>query len=180
MRITASFVASRPVLALPLVAVLSASALIFVIVGIWLVAGVIDMRSERPRLEARLARISEQISSVAPHDPLPPASNLESMRQRVYTLNKLSGVHGWSTPQLLAWLEGQIPESVHLVSLHHKPRDGEALLVAESYSAEALTNFLLRLEKEPHFSEVLLSKQGTRSAPGSNAVQFEIRLRWKS
>ena len=45
---------------------------------------------------------------------------------------------------------------------------------------EALTAFLLRLEKEPRFAEVLLSRQGARGAPGAGAVQFEIRVRWKS
>jgi hypothetical protein len=86
-------------------------------------------------------------------------------------------MRGWSTPQLLAWLGRQLPENVYLVSMYHRPREGEALLVAESPSAEALTGFLLRLEKEPRFAEVLLSKQGVRSA---GTVQFEIRVRWKS
>ncbi|HZO01030.1 MAG TPA: PilN domain-containing protein, partial [Burkholderiales bacterium] len=73
-----------------------------------------------------------------------------------------------------------LPENVHLVSLQHRAREGEALLVAESPSAEALTAFLLRLEREARFDEVLLSKQGTANAPGASAVQFEIRVRWKS
>ena len=80
--------------------------------------------------------------------------------------NKVSGIRGWGTPRLLGWLGGQLPDNVYLVSLAHKPREGEALLVAESASAEALTAFLLRLEKEPRFAEVLLAKQGARARPG--------------
>jgi hypothetical protein len=102
------------------------------------------------------------------------------MRQRVYALNKLSGLRGWGTPQLLAWLAERLPRNVNLVSLHHKPREGEALLVAESPSAESLTGFLLQLEEEPRFAEVLLSRQGTRGARGAAIVQFEIRVRWKA
>jgi hypothetical protein len=127
-----------------------------------------------------LARIEERLAPAAPREALPPASELDSLRQRVQALNKLSGMRGWSTPQLLAWLGAQLPDNVYLVSLHHKPREGEALLVAESTSAESLTGFLLRLEKEPRFAEVLLSKQGVRGAEGAGAVQFEIRVRWQS
>jgi hypothetical protein len=138
------------------------------------------MRAERPRLEARLARVEAQAARAAPRAALPPSAELASLRERVHALNKLSGLRGWSTPQLLDWLGAKLPDNVHLVSLHHRPREGEALLVAESPSAEALTGFLLRLEKEPRFDEVLLSKQGTVGAPGTGAVQFAIRVRWKA
>lgn len=180
MKITANFCNTRPRLALPLVAILWAMSLMFVVFAGWLTASIVEIRAEQPRLEARLARLNEQVAAIAPHAPLPPLSDLESLRQRVSALNKLSGMRGWSTLELLGWLEGKLPENVYLVSLHHKPREGEALLVAESASAEALTGFLLRLEKELRTAEVLLSKQGTRSAPGIAAVQFEIRVRWKS
>jgi hypothetical protein len=180
MRITANFPAARPRLTLPLVAALWASTLTFGIAAGWLTVSIFEMRAERPRLESRLARVEEQLAAAAPSEPLPPPSELEALRQRVYALNKLSGTRGWGTPQLLGWLAGQLPENVYLVSLHHKPREGEVLLVAESPSAEALTGFLLRLEKEPRFAEVLLSRQGSRGTPGAGAVQFEIRVRWKS
>ena len=177
MRITAHFSVTRPRLALPLAAVLWISALVFAVLAGGFAMNVFDMRSERPRLESRLARVEEQLAAAAPSQPLPPPAELESLRRRVSALNRLSGMRGWSTPQLLGWLGRQLPENVYLVSLHHKPREGEGLLVAESSSAEALTGFLLRLEKEPRFAEVLLSKQGVR---GAGAVQFEIHVRWKS
>ena len=129
--------------------------------------------------QARLARVEEQLAAVSPQDALP-AAELESLHRRIQALNKVSGIRGWSTPRLLGWLGGQLPDNVYLVSLAHKPREGEALLVAASPSAEALTAFLLRLEKEPRFAEVLLAKQGARGAPGAAAVQFEIRIRWKT
>lgn len=180
MRMTGSFISSRPRLALPLTATLWTASVVFLVVAVWFAISIFDIRSERPRLESRLARLNEQLSATASRVTLPPTQELESLRQRVTAFNKLSGMRGWTTPQLLTWLETQLPEKVYLMSLHHKPREGEALLVAESLSTEALTGFLLRLEKEPRFAEVLLSKQGTRSAPGQSAVQFEIRVRWKS
>lgn len=179
MKITASFIPARPRLALPLAAALWGCALASALAACWFALAALDLRAERPRLEARLARAEEQLSA-ASRDPLPAPAELDSLRRRVQTLNKLSGMRGWGTPQLLGWLGGQLPDNVYLVSLAHRPRDGEALLVAESPSAEALTAFLLRLEKEPGFAEVLLARQGARGAPGAAAVQFEIRIRWKA
>ena len=180
MRISAHLSSNRPRLARPLAALLWASALGFAGLAAWLAMDRFDIRAERPRLEARLARVQEQLSATASGEPLPAAAEMEALRERVQALNKVSGLRGWGTPQLLGWLGNQLPDNVYLVSLAHKPRDGEALLVAESPSAEALTRFLLRLEKEPGFAEVLLSKQGARGGPGAAAVQFEIRIRWKS
>jgi hypothetical protein len=178
MRISAHLSSHRPRLALPLAALLWASSLGFVALAAWLAMDGFDLRAERPRLEARLARVQEQLSAAAGGEPLPAAAEMDALRTRVQALNKVSGVRGWGTPQLLGWLGTQLPDNVYLVSLAHKPRDGEALLIAQSPSAEALTGFLLRLEKEPGFAEVLLSKQGARGEPGAAAVQFEIRVRW--
>ena len=187
MRITASFVDGRPRLAPALAVTLWAVAAAFGIAAGWLALSVAELRAEHPQLVARLARLEAQLAA-APRDTLPPRAELEALRQRVQTLNKLAGLRGWTTPQLLGWLGGELPDNVYLVSVHHKPREGEALLVAESPSAEALTMFLLRLEREPRFAEVLLSRQGTAGAAagaalgtaGSGLVQFEIRVRWKA
>jgi len=186
MRITASFPSARPRLTGFTVAGSWLAALALALAAAWLLLAAFDMRAERPRLEARLKRVDEQLAAAKPRHDLPAGAELESMRQRVSALNRLSGMRGWATPQLLAWLGEQLPDNVYLVSLNHRPREGEAQLVAESHSAESLTAFLLRLEREPRFSEVLLSRQGARGvqaaggAPGPSAIQFEIRLRWKS
>ena len=178
MRISADFLGARPRLAAPLAIGLWAAALAFAALAAVLAQRLGELREERPRLELRLERVQAQAAAGAPKSALPGAAELESLRQRVQALNKLSGLRGWSTPQLLAWLGGKLPDNVYLKSLHHKPREGEAQLVAASASAEALTSFLLRLEKEPRFAEVLLSKQGAGGAPGAVEVQFDIRVRW--
>lgn len=179
MKISADFLDARPRLARPLAGALWGLALAGALGAAWLAAEVIEMRDARPQLEARLARLDAQAAS-APRAELPPPVELAALRERVHALNKLSGLRGWSTTQLLDWLGPRLPENVHLVSLQHRAREGEALLVAESPSAEALTAFLLRLEREARFDEVLLSKQGTANTPGASGVQFEIRVRWKS
>ena len=179
MKIHADFLDARPRLARPLAAILWTLASACAIGAGFLVSSLWEMREERPQLEARLARLEAQ-AAAAPRTGGPAMHELVALRERVQTLNKVAGVRGWSTPQLLDWLGARLPDNVHLVSLQHRPREGEALLVAESASAEALTGFLLRLESERRLDEVLLSKQGTVGNAGHAAVQFEIRIRWKS
>ena len=176
MRIRADFLDARPRLARPLAAGLWAAALALAALAAALALQAAELRQERPRLALRLERAQAQAAAAAPRMPPPPAAQLAALRERVQALNKLSGLRGWSTPQLLAWLGTRLPDNVYLASLHHKPREGEAQLVAASASAESLTGFLLRLEQEPRFAEVLLSKQG---AGGAGEVQFDIRVRWR-
>jgi membrane protein YqaA with SNARE-associated domain len=187
MKITATFVHGRPRFAGVLAASLWTVAAAFAVAAGWLALSVAELHAEHPQLVARLARLEAQLAA-APREALPPRAELEALRRRVQALNKLAGLRGWTTPQLLGWLGGELPDNVYLVSVHHKPREGEALLVAESPSAEALTTFLLRLEREPRFAEVLLSRQGAAGAAVGAAVgtssgglvQFEIRVRWKA
>ena len=179
MRLTANLLSAPSRLATPLAASLWLTSAGLVTLAVVLAVDVAGMRAEQPRLEERLVRLDAQVQAATPAAGIPPDTELETLRRRVSALNGLAGVRGWSTVQLLAWLEPRLPDNVQIASLHHKPRDGEVLLVAESGSAEALTAFLLKLEKEPQFSEVLLSKQGARSAPGATGLQFEVRVRQK-
>ena len=179
MRISASLLGSRAPLALPLAALLWSLAAILAIVALVLVAAALEMRAERPRLEQQRARVDEQLQAAAPGNTRVPAAELAAMRQRVSALNAFASTRGVSTLRILNWLERHMPDNVHLASLHHKPREGELLLVAEAPSAEAFTAFLRIIEKEPWFSEVLLSKQAVRSQPGGG-LQFELRVRFKS
>lgn len=147
---------------------------------LWLVADTLELRSKLPMMARRLSILQRQYDA-APKRPLPSEAQLSGMRDRVHMINNMSGVRGWTTSQLLGWLEHNLPRDVHLVALHHKAKEGEALLTAEAGSATALTGFLAELEKEPAFSEVLLSKQSTHTSEGSSSsVQFEIKLRLRS
>lgn len=179
MKISANLATSRHRLAQPLAVGLWLFSLSLSVVAVMLITETIEIRAEQPRYQTQLRQLDEQIRAVARHEPIPPTMELEAMRRRVAALNALSGTRGWDTSQLLTWFESQLPNNVYISSLHHKPREGEILLIAESLDAEALTAFLLKLENEEAFSEVLLSKQGVRSNPGSSALQFEVRIQQK-
>jgi hypothetical protein len=179
MRIAVSLSATRPRLMLPLAAVVWTLGFVLLFAALLLLVLAVETNAEKPMLETRLARLNEQLSAVRSTQTLPVDAELKSMRQRVNAFNAIAGAKGMASAQLLKWLESELPEKAYLVSLHHRPRDGEALMVVEATTAEPLTAFLLRLEKEPRFQEVLLNKQGTRKAPGVAAVQFEIRIKEK-
>ena len=179
MRINATFIKAPGAVVPTLVAAWTIAALLACACA-WLVADTLELRSQLP-LTARRLGILQRQSTATPKTPLPSQAQLSGMRDRVHAINNLSGARGWTTAQLLSWLEHNLPREVHLVALHHKAKEGEALLTAEAANAAALTGFLAGLEKEPAFSEVLLSKQSTHTAEGSTpAVQFEIKLRLRS
>jgi hypothetical protein len=136
-------------------------------------------RSDIPAALRRLSVLEPQLAA-AKNNQLPPAGDLAAMRQRVGALNAISGPRGATSTALLAWLEQHLPGDVALASLQYRARDGEVVLVAESAGAETLTKFLLRLETEPRFTDVMLTRQGARGQDKAGGVQFEIRLRMRS
>lgn len=178
MKITTNFVASPTRLVRPVAAVLWGLAGLMTAVALWLAHAAIDARHEIPALQERLAQLEQRQREIATPER-PPAAELQGLKQRVTALNTLSGNQGGSVTTLLADLEQWLPNPVWLVSLHDRVKNGEVLLVVESESVEPLTAFLLRLEQQPRFSEVMLVRQTPRQAP-RRSVQFEIRLKERS
>jgi len=148
---------------------------------LWLATDWLSAREELPVLEQQLANLVNRPDR-EPRDPQQILSDaqLGAMIAAVAELNRMSVVRGLTAAQLFDRLEAELPSEVYLVSLHHKARDGEALVIAEAANTAALTKFLLKLESEQDFSEVLLNKQSTRSVGVEQAVQFEVRLRFRS
>lgn len=134
-----------------------------------------EMSAMRERLATTEARLAEATATAA----FVPPGELAAVRDRVAAVNTLAGVRGWPAPVMLARLEVLLPSNAFLVSLVHKLRDGELQLVAESESVDALTAFLQKLEREPHFAEVMLVRQTQRGSREARGIQFEIRLKEK-
>lgn len=139
------------------------------------------LRAQRPVDEARLSQLQAQKTLAAREASLPPKAELEAMARRVQAVNAIAGTRGLDSSELLIWFERRLPDDVQLVRLHHRAREGETHLVAESAATEALAKLLRELEQEPRFAEVLLARQGTRNVQGrAAAVQFEIRVKHKT
>lgn len=177
MKLSTSFVTPVARVVIPMVAGLWAAALAMVIVAVLLVQQAWTMRQQVPEMRDRLAQIDVRMDELKAKDSGPSIVELEGIKQRVMAINALTGIRGWPAPIMLAQLEQMLPDSVYLVSLNHKLKDGEVHLLAESRDAVALTGFLKRLEKEPHFSEVMLVRQAQRDSQGNHAIQFQVRLK---
>jgi hypothetical protein len=151
-------------------------ALIFLGLTVWFVVDGRHLRMERIDLNQRSAELDEKVAAL-PAEPLPAHAELVRLRERVGRVNDLSGLRGWPLPALLARLESWLPDRAYLVQIHHRPAVGEVQMTVESDSAETLTALLVKLQKEPHFSEVLLTKQAQRDGRGGKRIQFELRLK---
>lgn len=179
MKITTNFVPSVMRLVLPMAGILWGLVGALMAVGLWQAHAVIGARDEIPALRARLAQFEAcQRELTTPERP-PPVAEIEDLKRRVAALNALSGSRGRSVTSLLKDIEGWLPDQAWLVSIHDRRKEGEVLMVAESVSVEPLTVFLLRLEQQSRFSEVLLVKQTPQGAE-RKTVQFEIRLKERS
>lgn len=125
----------------------------------------------------RLAQLEARRAALGERPQLPPGPAMAALRERVASINALSIGNGRRLVPLLALFEELLPADAWLVSLSHKARDGEVILVAEAERAEQLTQFLLNLEKSSRFSEVLLLRQAPFGVEGRRTVQFELRLK---
>jgi hypothetical protein len=148
----------------------------------WFAVDAMATREGLPILTRRLSNLEREhrLLSAGTSRSLPAAADLRAMRSRVSRLNTVSIVRGWSSAEVLSWLESHMSADVRLVSFHHKAREAEVLLVAEADNAAVLTAFLSGLEREPRFAEVLLSKQASRTQQNGQSVQFEIKVRLKA
>lgn len=149
-----------------------------VVIATLLYASARQVSAELPALEEQFSRYRSRETSMP--GVLPPHDKLVALQSQVLALNGLTGTAGQSLPLLLARLEKLIPDRVWLVSLQYRAREGETKLVAEADRAELLTEFMDRLDRSGHFSQVLLTRQAQRSEDAKHAIQFEIQLREKS
>jgi hypothetical protein len=148
------------------------------IISIWFAVDAVDLKKNKPSLEAQLAKLNSQRSEIAANK-LPPQAELDNLKQRVALINALSGNLGWPFPVLLVKLEQLLPDYAYLIQIHHRLDTGEIQMTVESESAETLTAFLVKLQKEEHFNEVLLTKQAQRAGQGRKRIQFELRVKEK-
>ena len=143
----------------------------------WLMFDAFERRGEMPELRERLAQLVSRQQQAEARNKLPPAAELEAVKRRVAALNGLLPAQTHSVFSLLDDLEELVPDRVWLSAVLYRPRAAEVRIVAESESAEALTGFLLGLEKAARFSEVMLTRQAQQGARERRTVQFELRLK---
>ena len=178
MKITTNFSSPAGRLIPYLTGTLVLSSAVVVVVSIVLLASTRQISAELPILEEQIAHYRGR-EIPKPVDLLP-QDKLVALRTQVQVLNRLTGSAGQALPLLLAHLEKLIPDGVWLVNLQYRAQEGETKLVAEADRTELLTEFMGKLDRSGHFSQVLLTRQAQRSEGAKHAIQFEIQLRGKS
>jgi len=146
-------------------------------IGIWLVVDVTQMKNERPALEQQLADLDHRREALVITEELPATESMASLKQRVAVINLLAGGQGSTVSAVLARLEQLLPDQAYLVSVNYRRRGGEINIVAESQGVDVLTRFLVALENDESFAEVLLKKQTQRRIGNRAVVQFDLRLK---
>jgi Fimbrial assembly protein (PilN) len=174
MKITTNFVRPAQRMVAPVAAAMWAAAALLAAGAAWLAHDAAGLRGDLPPLRTRLERVDAQKPVAAA--PLPPARELAETRDKVARINAAAQTRGAPTLALLADMEKQLPPDAWLTSIHHRATEGEVQLVAAATRADPLSEFLLRLERDPLFEEVMLLREV--QAGGSRAgVQYEIRLK---
>ena len=176
MKISTNFALSRHRLAPVVAGVIWTVAFAFIVAGVWMLIVAAAVRQELPELRDRLIQL-ERRALPSQAERLPPVAEATALRQRVAAVNARVLARGRPLTAILARLETLLPDQAYLVSMQRRVREGEMLLVAEADSAESLTAFLLKLEKDPWFSEVLLTRQAPQALGGRKVVQFELRVK---
>lgn len=146
----------------------------------WLIDDAAELRGELPQLRLRFERIETDGSVVATQQYMPSAQALAETRERVAKINAAAQTKGLPTSTLLTELEKQLPPAAWLTSFHHRAAEGEVLLVASAANADPLSAFLLKLERNPLFDQVMLMRELHPTGAGQPGVQFEIRLKVRS
>ncbi len=177
MRIPTNFV--RPVqrVVAPVAAAMWVVAIIFLAGTAWLVGDAAGLRGDLPQLRTRLERVEAQKPVAAA--PLPPTQQLAEMREWVARINAAAQTRGVPTLALLADLEKQLPPDAWLTKIRHRAAEGDVQLVAVAWRADPLSEFLLRLERDPLFEEVMLLRE-VQAGGAKAGVQYEIRLKVRS
>ena len=146
----------------------------------WLLGEAAELRKDLPQLRQRLERVEKGNIAVAAKKQLPPAQDLADTRKRVAKINSATQTKGLTTSALLTELETQMPREVWLISIHHRAAQGEVVLVASATSADPLSAFLLKLERDPLFEEAMLMRELQSTGNAQPGMQFEIRLKVRS
>ncbi len=174
MKIGINFVRPAERLMAPVAVAVWGAAMALLAGAAWLAADAVGLRGDLPQLRTRLERVGAQKPVAV--TPLPPAQQLADTRQRVARINAAAQTRGVPTLALLADLERQLPRGAWLTSLHHRAAEGEVQLVVAAGQADPLADFLLRLERDPLFEEVMLLRE-VQASGSRTGVQYEIRLK---
>jgi|GEM_PF-3371587 len=146
-------------------------------VSVYLIFDGIDKRTEALESMEKYERLKKKKNEIEVPDEkmMPTNEDIVTLSNKVKIVNNLSISKGRPVLYLLTRLEELLPKEAYLISFNHKKMKGEIQIIAQSSDKKILTEFLGRLEEDPYFSEVLLTKKIFKDK--EKAVHFEVRLK---
>lgn len=142
----------------------------------WLQWDAAALKVELPQVTEKMPEL-ERLIAAAGKQEMPVPAQLREMQTRVAGLNAIPQGRGLSSLHILAKLEALLPDEVVLTAVHHRAKEREVLLLEQANTAEALSQFLLKLERDDQLESVVLAQQKEVDQNGKSVVQFEIRFK---
>lgn len=129
------------------------------------------LANEQHRLQVKLTTIHDVNEQQLTRE------RYELLKNRIATINRLTGMNGMDISWILSQLESLMPEQCYLQALNYRSVTDDLLLVIESADVSKLTQFIDQLETNGLFSDITIVRQDQVNIRGKKAVQFEIRLK---
>lgn len=176
MKIKTNFIDGISSWLLPVFLLTGSGILLLGAVLFWLQWNTAVLKADLPQVTEKLPEL-ERLIAAAGKQEMPAPAQLREMQVRVAGLNAIPQGRGLSSLQILAKLEALLPDQVVLTAVHHRAKEREVLLLAQANTTEALSQFLLKLERDDQLEAVVLAQQKEVEQSGKSVVQFEIRFK---
>jgi cell division protein FtsX len=173
--------ARRPIanVSKPLFIVMSVILATLIMTIAWSISDVLQKRASLPILQARLEKAQRSIDA---QPVVQQPANIDktqwlSVKSRIDSMNQLLGRQGNDINVIFARLADALYKHVTLVSFKYKQHTGKITIIVETGSDKALNLIHQKLEEEPIFQDVLLTRKINDQKTASNVKRFEFKMR---
>lgn len=161
-------------LVLPLLIIFILPTFVFTGVGINLLLKMESEAVEYKFLQTKNQELSAQINTEKAQQELPPDSEFIRAKNEIRKINSLHSKSGYTPAMLLHQLEKIKGDGVLLMRINHKTSEGKLILKGEAKTSTSLTDFLGKLEENPHFDQVKVLKKDRIKRGYQQWILFEM------
>lgn len=176
MKIKTNFIGAMPRLLPKVFMGVWAGVLLLSVLASWMLWNTITLKTELPQIQEKLPELARLVAQ-ADDQAMPAPTQLREMQSRVARLNSIPQGKGLTSLAVLAKLEALLPDEVVLTGVHLRSKEREVQLLAQAGNTEALSQFLLKLERDPQLESVVLVQQKDIQESDTSVMQFEIRFK---
>jgi len=151
---------------------------VLIVVIAWSIGDVVHMNASLPMLETRLHKAQESANEKSANQP-PGTIDTEqwmSVKNRIDSMNQLLGRNGNNLSVIFARLADVLYTHVTLVSFKYQKNTGEIGIVVETDSDSELSLIHQKLQQEPIFKEVLLTRKINEQMAASKLKRYEFQM----